>query len=220
MEHYGLIYRETNLHGFPVDPWTTYSHILLLIVLIYWWKKVYGQFRKHAFLTFCLVLISLNFTGSFLYHSLRGPLIWILLDSLPIAILSVAVAVHFLVRIKNLFLTVLIIAFPLVSAFIVSLFSGLPAHDNPDIGYFAMGLIFVLSLMTYLGKSQWKNWQLIAGATGSVIIAISFRVADTRWNFPFLPMGTHWLWHVFSTISGYLLLRYVYLDDLLPKRAR
>ncbi|NJK85228.1 MAG: hypothetical protein HC906_03935 [Bacteroidales bacterium] len=64
MKNYGLIYKETIPDGFPVDPWTTYSHILLVVLLIFWFIRIIPRWKHHKFLTFSLFLISLNLIGS------------------------------------------------------------------------------------------------------------------------------------------------------------
>jgi hypothetical protein len=42
------------------------------------------------------------------------------------------------------------------------------------------------------------------------MIALLFRQLDAT-EFSFLPMGTHFLWHVFSAVGAYFVLKYLYI---------
>lgn len=170
-------------------------------------------------MAFSLILISLNLIGSFVYHSFRGALIWVLLDSLPIALLTVFIAVHYVRRVfRAWYATIAVIAIPVIIIFSFHSLFKLSPDDRPNISYFAIGIPLVFTMVTYLGVTNWNNWKLMAGAVACVIIAIFCRIADTMYNIPFLYMGTHWLWHIFSTISAHLLLTYMYLDDVRRQR--
>jgi hypothetical protein len=215
MEYEGLIYKETNLESFPVDPWTTGSHILLLFVLVYWGIKIFRHTKEHTFLFISLLLIGLNFIGSLVYHSVRGHILWVLLDSLPIAILSVAISFHFWKKIFGTWLmSTIMVLFPFFIFFTILMVFDIPHEERPNIGYFTMGLLLILPLLIYLARTEWKNRGYVAGAIGCILIAIVFRIIDKRYNPEFLYMGTHWLWHVFSIISAHLLLLYIYHDGL------
>ncbi|NJK85229.1 MAG: hypothetical protein HC906_03940 [Bacteroidales bacterium] len=149
-----------------------------------------------------------------MYHSLRGHVVWVMLDSLPIALLVIIMSAYYLHKVYHKwFLTAGIVTLPFILISAGYYLFKLDVADKPNLGYFAMGIPIIFSLILYLYSTHWKNWRYNAGAICFILAAILFRIIDNKFDVSFLFMGTHWLWHIFSTFSAHLLLIFIYLDD-------
>ena len=208
----GPIYQETLSGRLPVEPYNTYSNILFLLIIIYFSLKVYKDYKNHRFLAWSLPVLLMGFIGGTVYHATRSHDIWMYMDWLPIVILCLAVSVYYTIKLKmtkrKRFILILIILFLVFGIRLIPW----PAASQTSIGYIATAAGLLLPIITYFYTTKLHNWGYILLAFLSFGFAICFRVLD-RFIY-IIPMGTHWLWHVFGALSVFFLIKYIYKDKL------
>lgn len=76
-----------------------------------------------------------------------------------------------------------------------------------------MALMVVLSTFIFLKAIQFRKVGFVYWALSSFILALTFRIADPwRW----LPMGTHFLWHIFGVLASALMFQFIFETDKIP----
>lgn len=209
---FGPIYKETHPGEFPVELWSTLSNLVFLFAVLYWGKKVYADYKNHRFLAYTLPILLIGFIGGTIYHATRSSNIWLFMDFLPIAILIIAAGVYFWKKlIKNWIPIILIVLLP--SILIRGALTFIINNESLQItiGYFVLAITLILPIIIYLIKTKNKRWPLFAGSLASFVIALFFRYADSS---TLLPMGTHWLWHLFGGIATFLIIGFIYYDKV------
>jgi hypothetical protein len=89
------------------------------------------------------------------------------------------------------------------------LFGNVPRHTAINISYAITGVITGLPLVLMLFKTRFFKLNYVVITVSFFILALVFRELDA-YSIPFLPMGTHFLWHVFTGIGAYYILAYLY----------
>ena len=221
----GPIYKETLMGRLPVEPWNTASNLFFLALVLFWTYRVYKNYQQHRFIGFMLPVLFIGWIGGTVYHATRSHEAWLLMDWVPILLLSVAVSIYYSIkqripRKKTITLSILpiILAFGLRHLAINDIMS---RNIGSLISYSMMAFIILFPIFRYLSKTKWHNAKWVIAAMSSFILAISFRSIDLLVDLDFLPMGTHWLWHSFGALSATLLITFIYYDDLkYPGRIR
>ena len=208
----GPIYQETLAGRLPVEPFNTYSNIFFLVIIIYFSLRVYRDYANHRFLAWSLPVLFMGFVGGTIYHATRSHDFWMYMDWLPIVVLCLAVSVYYTIKLRmkkrNRFYLILVILFLVFGV----QFIPLPPHTSTSVGYIATAIGLLLPIITYFFTTKMHHWGYVLAAFLSFGLAISFRILD---NFVYLiPMGTHWLWHVFGALSVFFLIKYIYKDKL------
>lgn len=91
----GSLYAETNLnHLFP-EPLNAITSCFFLAIAFYWLFKLWGNFKSHPFLSYCLVLLFIGGIGGTTYHAFRLWRPFIMMDWLPIMLLCISAGVYF-----------------------------------------------------------------------------------------------------------------------------
>lgn len=207
MDDGGPIYMETHPGQFIVEPWNAVSSLLILIPAIYWIIKLYRQGNKGLLMWSVLILIIAGGLGSALFHAFRISIFFLFMDVLPSAILTITLATYFWIKVFRKWWLVLFIYLPIFGSRFL-FWNDLPEHTAINLSYFVTGVSIGLPLMIYLYKSDFQGWQFVTGTILSFIVALVFRQLDANF-IHFLPMGTHFLWHTFSALGAYFLLRYL-----------
>ena len=208
----GPIYLETLMgHRFPVEPWNTYSNLLFLALIVFWFLRVRGNASDHRFIAYSLPVFLLGWVGGTVYHATRSHNVWLFLDFGPIALLALAVAVFFWRRqgVSWFIAPFIVIGPPVVAGFAAR------ALDvaGPLVGFPVLALTILMPVLVHLARTGWKDFGLVAGALLGFAVAVGFRSIDLRVPIAFLPMGTHWLWHSFGAAAVHLLMLYIYRSD-------
>ncbi len=217
-DDHGPVYTETlryadNLMGrFPVEPWNTYSNLLFLALIVFWFLRVRGNIPEHRFIAYSLPVFLLGWVGGTVYHSTRSHDIWLFLDFGPIAILALAVALFFWRRqgISWFLAPVLVIGPPVLVGFAANAFD----VAGPWVGFPVLAFTILVPVLVHLARTGWENFGLVAGALAGFAVAVGFRSIDRVVLIEFLPMGTHWLWHSVGAGAVHLLMLYIYRSDL------
>jgi hemolysin III len=212
----GVWYAETHLEHTLVEPWNAFSSLAFLIPVIYWAFRLKGRYQQNRFLTGCMPLLALGGIGSTVYHAFRNSQYFLMMDVLPITLLTLAVSLYIWWKVLPHWSYVAILGvFILGLRFLTSkLLSGQHAIN---ISYTIIGVMMFLPALILLFKTAYRGLLVISMATLFFIISLIFRKIDAP--FAFLPMGTHWLWHICCTIGVFFLAEYLYIiNNILPYR--
>jgi hypothetical protein len=93
------------------------------------------------------------------------------------------------------------------------LFNELPGGLAVNVSYFLTGVLIFLPVLIYLFRNNFHNYQPILISVLCLSISLLFRRIDYSVA-EFIPMGSHFLWHIFSGIGAFFLARYIYLIRL------
>ncbi len=221
----GPIYVETDMHRVLVEPWNAASATLFLLMAVSWVIRLRGQYRKHAFLTACLPLMVIGAVGGTVYHAFRGQRVWLFMDWMPIAILCLAGSIYLWSKLlKRWWYALLIIpAVVILQTLNFRVFFRYFRQMGIAITYTTMAVLVAASAVGVLWKTRWRNGIFPLLAAVFFLVAISMRTLDAwavrhpaHWVHQVLPMGSHFLWHVFGALAGQMIIVYFYrLPDAL-----
>jgi hemolysin III len=208
----GPVYYETHHPGdFIVEPWNAYSSLFFLMPVIIMFIALRGKYKQYPFLVFwCGPLLAIGGMGSTLYHAFRASNAFLIMDFAPIAILSLSITYFFLNKIlKKWWLAILIIlGFMALRMLSFSFLEG-QRQTAINISYFLTGIMVATPILIFMIKSKFKHTLWFVYTVLLFSISLFFRYADD-WQNQLLPMGTHWLWHVFGAAGAYTLGAYIY----------
>ncbi len=204
----GPTYAETLPGRFPVEPWSVGTNLVFLAIVVYWARRTRLDAKRHPLIVASLPFILLGFIGGSVYHATRSSDVWLVMDYGPISLVALMGCLYFWRRITENWLQ----AFLCVMVLPVSLriyWSYQPAASNFSISFgyllLAVNVVTPIVLHCYLNRGR-HVWSLI-GAAVSIAVAIVLRSVDLA-SAAILPMGTHFLWHLFGACSVFLALRY------------
>jgi len=209
----GPVYAETNPDHFIVEPWNAVSSLLILLPAFYWLYRIRGEYSHYKFLIYAIPLVMLGGIGSTLFHGFRVSMVFLVMDILPSAILTLSISIYLWIKIFKRWWYVFLVILP---AFLVRgfFFTNMPQHVAINISYFTTGFIVALPLIIIMFRTHFYKLKLVIWAIVPFLAALTFRQLDAT-PFSVLPMGTHFLWHVFSAIGTYFILAYLfYLRDV------
>jgi hypothetical protein len=130
------------------------------------------------------------------------------MDVLPTAILTFSIGLYFWFKVMPTWWSTLSIVVPFTGVRYASytLFHG---HFAANLSYFISGVIIFLPLLVYLYRTKFDKWYLIVSSVGFLSVSLVCREMDMR-VVHLLPMGSHFLWHLFSGFGAYFLAKYLY----------
>ncbi|MFP4471212.1 MAG: hypothetical protein ACLFPE_11035 [Bacteroidales bacterium] len=204
----GPMYFETDFDQWIVEPWNAFSSLTFLIPVIYLFIALRGQYKQYGFLLFwASPLMVIGGTGSTIYHAFRESRFFLFMDFVPIALLTLSISIYLWLKI----LTKWWYIFGIVALFIAMRFAAfhyLSGSATINASYFITGVMIFLPALILLIKSNfYKVWLLVC----SILffgLALLFRYADD-WQTPLLPIGTHWLWHIFTSAGALVMAMYL-----------
>jgi ABC-type proline/glycine betaine transport system permease subunit len=205
---------ETDPGRFFVEPWNALSSLLILAPAIYWLWQIRREAVQRKFMVFAIVLIALGGIGSALFHGFRASLFFLLMDVIPSAILTVSLSVYLWLKILKRWWHIFFIMIPAFGIRFL-FWDGIPEHLAINLSYFITGAIIALPLIVILVREKFRSWAPVILAVASFGLALLFRQTDPV-RIAFLPMGTHFLWHTFSAVGAYFILKYLYHFKHLP----
>lgn len=206
----GVVYAETDLNNFVAEPWNALSSLTFLIPAFYWFIKLKGEYRNYPFLVTCMPLLVLGGIGSTIYHAFRTSYFFLLMDVVPIALLTLIVGIYFWWKVIEKWSYVAIISIVFIALrFMAYNEIAFGRQQAINISYFITGIMIFVPAFLLLLKTNYHGLKTLIGATLLFILSLTFRQIDTP--FFFLPMGTHWLWHVSCAAGAYFLGQYLYL---------
>lgn len=206
----GPVYMETDLSQVIVEPWNAVSSLLIVLPALYWLLRIGSDYRKYKFLLFAIPLMILGGSGSTLFHAFRASRLFLFMDFMPSAILTIALTVYFWIKIfKRWWYIFFIVLLSVGTRYLLfSLFKPNPFMAI-NISYTITGVLIGLPVLLLLRKTKFYRWGDVVLTIVFFIAAIVFREMDAR-EIAFLPMGTHFLWHAFTGLGGFFILSYLY----------
>src|SRR5262245_31458642 len=192
------------------EPWNGASAALFVVVVIYWLIRLRGHYRQFPFLCSCLPILLVGGVGGTLFHALRISPVFFLMDVIPIYVLGIAASLYLWFRLGPraeyvIGVIALIALFQLLGQI------GLPTHWAINVSYASLAVIILLPLALVLVRTRFRYFNWVVTAFVCFGIAWFFRIADATIRPALLPMGTHWLWHVFGAGCTMALSQYFYL---------
>lgn len=213
----GPLYAETEFSRLIVEPWNAASALVFVGIAIYWIWKIRDEYQNYPFISFSLPLLIIGGIGGTLYHGLRSSVVFLYLDIGPIFGLSFAAGLYLWSKVWEKW-WVFLIAAPL---FLLGRYYGelyFSTHTVINLSYLAAAGFLLTPIAIVLYATNWRYAAWVLGALCSFAIALYFRLIDL--SAP-LPMGTHWLWHVFGAFACAALLGYLYrMRPLIASPAR
>lgn len=212
----GPRYVETDLaRSFPVEPWNTVSNLATTLCVVYWLWALRGRYREHPLVTCALPCLFTASVGATLYHGLRSSRVFLFLDFVPNLVLGALLVFVFWRRYVQSAWRALFVLLGVAGARGV-MAATLPAQISLNVGN---ALIFVAALVPVvplLARTHWHAVGTLLLAAASFALAIVARTLDP-WSEPYLPMGSHFLWHVFGGLGTFLLIRFLVVGRVLAE---
>ena len=217
----GPLYAETRGGRIPVEPWSTWTNLIFLAVVVYWAVKTRMSWRRHPLIVVSLPLILVGFIAGTVYHATRSHQVWLVMDYMPILILLAVFCYYLwrdLVGSPLIALGLVFLIFALVRTVMAVLFVTLSRSTAINIGYSLMTFTVVVPAVAHCRLRAPRAWPWLVAALAGFAVAVFFRAIDLGLAARLLPMGTHFLWHIFGGISTFFVLGYVYESDLARAR--
>lgn len=205
----GPVYAETNPDLFIVEPWNAFSSLVMMLPAIIWAVRLYPSYKEYLFLTLMLPLGFLGGLGSTLFHAFRAHQLFLLLDVLPSAILTLSLTVYLWLKVLKKWWYILIIVVISIGLRTMVFMSDLPEMATINISYSITGFLVGIPLIILMKKTKFYRISDVLIAIVSFALALLFRELDSLGNTIF-PMGTHFLWHVLSAVGSYFVFSYLY----------
>jgi hypothetical protein len=214
----GPMYHEFIADAFIKEPWNAYSSLFFLIPVIFWIWRLRGQYRKNWVIVLTLPFLFLNGAGSTLYHAFRNSNLFLFMDFMPAVALCIIVATYFWTKIlgKWYWGLLIILSAYFLAGLTINLLVPILGRVAGNMGYFIIGLAFLLPTILNLFKTKFYRWDLILISIFLLLGSIIFRSLDHPTPNPFpnlMPQGTHFLWHIFSALSVFSLGYYIYFQN-------
>lgn len=206
----GPIYAETDLTAFISEPWNALSSLAIALPSLYWAIRLNWNFKQYPFLFFLMPLLFLGGTGSLLFHAFRASRFLLWMDVLPTAIVTLSVSVYFWDKILPHRWQVASVVVPLAFLRFTNFFDYFVGQTAINVGYFVAGFLIFFPIIFFLQKHQFNHFRsvlisVIFLSLSLVMRRIDYSVAEL------IPMGSHFLWHIFSGVGAFYLAMYLYL---------
>lgn len=213
-EDFGLLpdgagyYAETNPQYLIMEPFNAVSSLAFLIPVVYFLVKLRGRYKDFIFLTYCMPLLFLGGIGSTIFHAFRTSAFFLVLDVMPIALLTLSVSVYFWVKIlkQKWLVFIMIPAFVIMRYFVFYHYHTFMAIN---FSYLITGTMIFLPGILFLKKTKYQFADKLIWAVILFLLALFFRRFDFE-GMILLPMGTHWLWHISCAAGAFMLGDYLY----------
>jgi hypothetical protein len=218
---FGPIYAETDMSRFPVEPLNTASNIVFAALLVIFARRTRLDRGRYPFLVPALGILTVGVVGGTVYHATRSHNIWLILDFLPIAILSFATSLFFWFRIvRRRLLGVLACITLLASGLLPRAYLDAPLNVEISLSYLGAALAILIPAAVHSAGPGRAERRYVFWAAIFFGIAIVCRSVDHDLARTVFPMGTHFLWHIFGGLSVGALLSYVArLEESAPPSA-
>jgi hemolysin III len=208
----GPIYAETNFSNFIVEPLNASSALVFVAISSYWLWKIRTEKLQFGFIFFAMSLMLIGGIGGTIYHAFRVSKYYLLMDWLPITIITIFCSVYFLNKIfHKLLLSIIVVTVSLLIQYLIWDYAGKHDHHlSITLNYLLLGFSILLPLAIYLYLQNWRNYKIVLYSLISFGLALAFRLIDA---FEIFPFGTHFLWHTGGAIATWLMVDFMYLEN-------
>ena len=199
--------------AFVAEPWNAVTASFFIWIALAWLVRLRGRFGKYPFMLCCLPVLLVGGIGGTLYHGLRTQRAFLFLDVAPIQILGVTGAVFLAIRLWKkggwLYLGGSLLLYMGMSSLLFKLVLPTSRQLAISLNYVSLALIVLLPVGLLLVKTRFRHGGWMLAGFISFVIAWFFRTYDEKAG-PYLPMGSHWLWHTFGAITTALVVEFFY----------
>jgi hypothetical protein len=218
----GPIYTETLYHHADyvadqwrvVEPCNAITASIFIFIVGYWLVRLRGEYRRHPFVLAGLVILLVGGVGGTIFHAFRQWPIFLFMDFVPIALLSLMASIYMWVRLRPQWMVVL---FAIVGISLLNLFISVlnPARQVGIIlHYITLAVLIVTPLALVLIRTRGRHSQWIKLGIVCFGFAILCRYLDPVLSA--LPTGTHFLWHLGGAATTCCLIEYFYRIETEP----
>lgn len=214
----GPIYQEFNALGWIKEPWNAITSLLFFIPVFYFGLKTRWQARKYWMWFTIVPFLILNGVGSTAYHAFRDSYVFRYMDFVGAATAAFLVMLFFWQYVLNSWWKALPAILLINCLRIPFFYIDLPKQWTININYIITGVMAGVPIVVYLIRKKGHQISALLGTVGFMILALVFRLIDREPWQPF-PMGTHFLWHLCTTLALFPLSRFliIHQEDLLKR---
>ncbi len=205
----GPIYAETDLTALISEPWNALSSFAIVLPTIYWAIKLKWNFKAYGFLYFLMPLLFLGGIGSTLYHAFRSSELLLWMDVLPTAVVTFSVGIYFWNKVLSRKWQVVSVVIPVTALRFIA-YEYLDGQFAINVSYFITGSLIFFPVLLFLIKNEWRHAFPILLSVAFLSISLIFRRVDFSVA-ELIPMGSHFLWHIFSGFGAFYMAKYLYL---------
>jgi hypothetical protein len=220
---WGPPYTETpaNLYApeapFIAEPWNTVTASIFIVVALAWAWRLRGRYRAYPFLTACLPILLAGGIGGTLFHGTRRSPIYFLLDVVPISLLGIAGSLFIAFRLWRhrawwVFLPGVAVFYLAINALFLRIVAPTGGTLRINLSYASLAIVILSPIAIVLWRTRFRYGGWVAAGAISFGIAWTFRLVDRDIGGA-LPMGSHWLWHLFGAICTALMIQFFYLVE-------
>ncbi|MDC0358027.1 hypothetical protein OAO01_04355 [Oligoflexia bacterium] len=205
-----LLYLKGGSQHWLVEPWNGLSAVLFILLALYWAVRLKGHIQQEIFFTYAVVLLFVGGIGGTLYHALRSNVIYLLMDWVPIVLLTMGAVCWFCHKLVKKWWLATVIAvggFILVLLMCSLLFLISVKQIGVNLAYVLLGVYVLTPIFIFLKRTNFQDAALVYAALLSFLLAVLCRFVDHQ---AWLPMGTHFLWHVFGAVAVHALLLFIW----------
>ena len=197
------------------EPWNMVTAALFVVIAVYWAARLARDWRRYPFVCAGLPVLLAGGVGGTLYHATRTQRAYFLLDVIPISLLGVAGSIYLTVRLGRAVGTARTLAVTAVVVLVYLAVNGVLLRvidfGNPNLrinlSYASLALLVLLPVGGVLVRTRFRHGAWVGFALASFAVAWLCRLVDNT-GLSTLPMGTHWLWHVFGAITTQAMIAY------------
>lgn len=214
-------YHETDFSQLIVEPWNAFSSLAIALPAVYFALMLRGQYKRYPFMMACMPLLFIGGMGSTLFHAFRASPYLLMMDWMPIAILVLMISMFMWYKVLGKWwLAIALVLLLSFMRFFVPLYFSFEGHAAINFSYFIGGTTMLLPVLLLSFKTNFTRFHLFVLTTLLLALALFFRYFDNL-DDPYLPMGTHWLWHILSGMAAFPLGYYLkYVSELKTEKTQ
>lgn len=204
---------ETVLGRFPAEPFNAVSNLAFLAIIVYWTWKTRFRIRLYPAIVLVMPLMLGAFIAGTMHHILRSGKVWhsLVLFCIFFAVLNTCIYLWYRVTDSWLKSFLCVLAVPLIFRIFLATIS-LPEKISIASVFVVMAMAIMIPAVIHCIKNHLKNLELLIISSLTFVIGLVFRETDHNLA-GIMPVGTHFLWHIFGTISVFFLLKYLFITD-------
>lgn len=195
------------------EPWNAVTASLFVVIAGAWLVRLRHRYRAFPFMVSMLPILLVGGIGGTLYHGLRTERLYFYLDVVPIQLLALAGAVYLAIRLWRrrgwLYLGGSVAVYLGTSALLFTIVLPRSRQLAVNLNYAALATMVLLPTAVLMLKTRFRHGSWVVAAFVSFAIAWFFRLWDEHAG-PYMPMGSHWLWHTFGAAATALIIEFYY----------
>jgi hemolysin III len=208
----GPVYAETDLLRPIREPFNAVTAALFIFIAVQHLRRVRRRPEASGFLRAAGWILLIGGVGGTLYHALRVWRGFLLMDFLPIAILILLGSLRLLREQLGSWWAAAALTLGAIAAQ-VGLVAAFGARPRPSAGYAMLSLLVIGPALVAAHRDHFRHARLLGTSLGAFAVALTFRALDGE---GLLPMGTHFLWHIFGAVATWAVLAWFTRRELDP----